>query len=111
MPRTIRFHLDENCAKAIAEGLARRGVDVTTTPEAWLKGASDEQQAAFCLAERRILLTQDQEFLGLDVAGFEHAGIVFCAKDTKSIGEIIQRLVLIWEVYEPEEMMGKVEYV
>jgi hypothetical protein len=32
MPKTIRFHLDENCNRAIAEGLRRRGVDVMTTP-------------------------------------------------------------------------------
>jgi hypothetical protein len=25
MPRTIRFYLDENCARAIAQGLTRRG--------------------------------------------------------------------------------------
>ena len=31
MPRTIRFHLDEHCATAIAEGLRRRGIDVTTS--------------------------------------------------------------------------------
>jgi hypothetical protein len=111
MPRTIRFHLDENCARAIAEGLTRRGIDVTTTPEAGLMGAIDEQQAAHCLAERRVLFTQDQDFLRLDAAGIEHAGIAFCAKDTKSIGEIIRHLVLIWEIYEPDEMAGRVEYL
>jgi len=45
----IRY-LDENCAKAIAQGLTRRGIDVTTTPEAGLMGAIDEQQAAYCLS-------------------------------------------------------------
>lgn len=42
MPRTIRFHLDENCGNAIAEGLRRRGIDATTTHDAGLIGASDE---------------------------------------------------------------------
>jgi hypothetical protein len=28
----IKFHLDEQVANAIAEGLGRRGIDVTTTP-------------------------------------------------------------------------------
>ena len=111
MPRTLRFHLDENCARAIAQGLTRRGIDVTTTPEAGLVGAIDEQQVAYSLAERRVLFTQDQDFLRLDAAGVEHSGIAFCAKDTKSIGEIIQRLVLLWEVYEPEEMAGRVEHL
>ena len=110
MPRAIRFHLDENCTKAIAQGLTRRGVDVTTTSKAGLTGAIDEQQVAYCRLERRVLFTQDQDFLRLNAAGVEHAGIAFCTKDTKSVGEIIQRLVLIWEVYEPEEMVGRVEY-
>jgi hypothetical protein len=49
MPRTIRFHLDENCARAIAIGLRRHGIDVTTTPDAGLLGAIDEEQAAYAL--------------------------------------------------------------
>ena len=111
MPRTIRFHLDENCSRAIAGGLRRRGVDVTTTPEVGLMRATDEQQAAYSLAEGRILFTQDQDFLRLDAAGVPHAGIAYCVKDTKSIGEIIQGLVLAWEVCEPKEMASCVEYL
>jgi predicted nuclease of predicted toxin-antitoxin system len=111
MPRTIRFHLDENCAKAIAGRLRRRGIDVTTTPDVELLRAIDERQVAYCLADGRVLFTQDQDFLRLDAAGIPHAGIAYCVKDTKSIGEIIQSLVLILEVYEPEEMMGWVEYL
>ena len=93
MPRTIRFHLDENGPKAIAGGLRRHGIDVTTTPDAALMGVIDEQQVAYCLAERRVLFTQDQDFLRLDAAGVTHAGIAYCAKDTKPISEIIQSLV------------------
>jgi hypothetical protein len=111
MPRTIRFHLDGNFARAIAQGLTRRGIDVTTTPEEGLMGAIDEKHATYCLAERRVLFTRDQDFLRLDAAGVERAGIAFCAKDTKSIGEIIHRFVLIWEFYEPGGMAGRVEYL
>lgn len=50
MSRTIRLHLDENCPYAIAEGLRRRGIDVTTTSEAGLMGATDEEQTAYALA-------------------------------------------------------------
>ena len=46
MARTIRFHLDECCDPAIAKGLRRRNVDVTTSQEAGLIEADDEQQAA-----------------------------------------------------------------
>ncbi len=50
MPRTIRFHLDENCHRAVAEGLIRRTIDVTTTPDAGLMSATDEQQIAHAFA-------------------------------------------------------------
>jgi len=58
MPRTIRFHLDENCSKAIADGLRRRGIDITTTPEAGLMGVPDDQQAAYGLAQGRVIFTK-----------------------------------------------------
>jgi predicted nuclease of predicted toxin-antitoxin system len=111
MARTIRFYLDENCHRAIAEGLRRRGIDVTTTPEVGLLSSTDERQAAFSLAQARVLFTQDHDFLRLHAAGTTHSGIVYCRKDTRSIGDIIQALVLIWEILEAEEMRNHVEYL
>jgi predicted nuclease of predicted toxin-antitoxin system len=111
MARTVRFHLDENCDRAIAEGLRRRGIDVTTTPEARLMGATDEQQAAHAFALSRVLVTQDRDLLRLHNAGLPHAGIAYCANSSRSIGEIIRGLVLIWEVLEPGEMVSRVEYL
>jgi len=61
MPRTIRFHLDENCSHAIAAGLRRRGIDVTTTPDVGLLGAVDEDQLAYCLAESRVIFSSDDQ--------------------------------------------------
>lgn len=111
MARTIRFHLDECCDPAVAEGLRRRGIDVTTTQEADLSGTEDEQQAAYGLAEKRVILTHDSDFLAVHAAGTHHAGIAFCHKDSLSIGEMIRSLVLIWEIYEPEEMGDRVEFI
>ena len=62
MPRTIRFHLDENCDPRIAAGLALHGVAVTTTPEAGLLQASDAEQLGYAVAERRVIVTQDTDF-------------------------------------------------
>jgi uncharacterized protein DUF5615 len=111
MPQSIRFHLDENCTKAIARGLRRHRVDVTTTPEAGLLGATDEEQAAYAQASSRVIFTRDREFLRIHAIGIGYAGIAYCEKDTRSIAEIIDGLVLIWEVYDPEEITGRVEYV
>jgi len=43
MKDRIRLHLDENISQAIANGLRRKGIDVTTTPEKSLIGKLDEQ--------------------------------------------------------------------
>lgn len=111
MPRTIRFHLDENCHRAIAEGLRRRGIDVTSTPGAGLLKAPDEEQLAYCRGEGRVLFTQDRDFLRLHALGVPHAGIAYCDKDTRGVGHIIARLTLIWEVYEPSELENRVEFL
>ena len=111
MARTIRFHLDENCHRAIADGLRRRGVDVTTTPEVGLLQASDDEQLAYALPRGRVIFTQDRDFLRLHASGVPHPGIAYCDKDAKSIGEIIMMLVLIWEIYDAEEMVNRVEFL
>jgi predicted nuclease of predicted toxin-antitoxin system len=73
----IRFHLDECVAAAIAEGLRRRGIDATTTPERHLREVEDVRQLAFATVEGRILVTQDADFLRLHQQGIAHAGIVY----------------------------------
>ena len=111
MPRTIRFHLDENCSRVIADGLRRHGIDVTTTPEAGLLHALDENHVAYARREGRIIFTRDRDFLRLHAEGVSHPGVIYRRKDTLRVGEIISRLILIWEVYDSEEMAGHVEYL
>jgi predicted nuclease of predicted toxin-antitoxin system len=111
MPRTIRFHLDEHVAHAVANGLRRLRIDVTTTADASLLGAEDAHQLAYGLAHDRVIFTQDDDFLILAAAGNPHAGIVYCHQQTKSIGQIIAALKLIWEVYEPDGMTNRVEFI
>lgn len=111
MPRRIRFHFDENCPHAIAEGLRRRGIDVTTTPETSLSGASDESQTAHALAEQRVIFTLDRDFLRINNSGIPHAGIVYCRQGKRAIGGIIQGLTEVWEIMEPEEMQNWLVYL
>jgi hypothetical protein len=89
MARTIPFHLDENCPHAIAEGLRRRGIDVTTTPDADLVSASDEEQTAYAFSERRVIFTLDKDFLRINASHVPHAGFVFCRQGKRGIGGII----------------------
>ena len=69
----IRFHLDEHVHGAIASGLRRRGMDVTTTAEAGLLSADDIDHIHFAIREHRVIFTQDEDFLSLAASGIEHA--------------------------------------
>ena len=111
MAEKIKFYLDENVRNAIAEGLRRRAIDVTTTSEQSLNGVSDEVQLKFALSQNRVIFTQDTDFLRMNQTGITHCGIVYCSQGKKSIGEIIQGLILIWELLEPSDMFGKFEFL
>ena len=47
----------------------------------------------------------------MDRLGITHRGIAYCPQQSKSIGAIIQGLLLIWEILEPEEMLNRVEFL
>ena len=111
MPRTIRFHLDEHVSHAVAQGLRRLGVDVTTTTDAGLLGSGDPEQMAYRIAQGRVIFSEDDDFLALASTGQRHAGLVYCHQHTRSIGQIVRRLELIWEIYEPDEMRNRVEFI
>jgi predicted nuclease of predicted toxin-antitoxin system len=111
MPRTIRFHLDENCDPRVGAGLRLHAVDVSTTPEAGLLQAPDEAHLAYAVAQSRVIVTQDTDFLRIAASGAEHPGLVFYPCQARTIGQVIRDLLLIWEVYEPQEMSNRVEFL
>ena len=75
MAEQIKFHLDENVRNAISQGLRRRGVNVTTTPEQSLVGVSDEIQLNFAVSQQRVIFTQDTDFLRINLTNTNHYGI------------------------------------
>lgn len=107
----IRFHLDENVPSAIAEGLRRRGIDATTTPQAGLLSADDESQLSFAHRQGRVLITSDADFLRLHDRGASHAGIAYSPKGKRTVGELLHGLIMIAECLAPEEMRNHVEYL
>ena len=63
MAERVRFHLDENVDPRVASALRRHGADATTTVEAGLRAEPDIAQLDFALAEGRVLVTHDADFL------------------------------------------------
>lgn len=107
----MRFHLDEHVASAIAAGLRRRGIDVTTTIDAGLLSAPDEDHLAFAKRERRVIVTHDADFLRNAVRDSTHFDVAFLPQAKRSFGEIIRHLVLMHDVLADDEMRGRVEYL
>lgn len=63
MADRIRFHFDEHVDPAIASALRRAGIDVTTAIGAGLRTKNDDAHLKFARAERRVIVTRDQDFL------------------------------------------------
>lgn len=86
-------------------------MDVTTTVEAGLAGASDEDQLAFAVAQGRVFVTRDRHFLVLDSEGAAHVGIAFWHPKRRNVGQLVLDLVFLWRVVTAEGMRGRVEYL
>jgi predicted nuclease of predicted toxin-antitoxin system len=106
----IRFHLDESVNVRIARALRRYGCDVTTTSEAGVRTKSDPAQHAYARGAGRVIVTRDTDFLRITSRDTNHPGIVYWSQTSRSLGGIIENLILLYEVFTAEEMHGRVEY-
>jgi predicted nuclease of predicted toxin-antitoxin system len=110
MPTLLLFHCDENVDAAIAHGLRRRGVDVTTAGEVGMLRASDEEHLRFAREHGRVLVTQDDDFLRLALQQ-PHAGLVYWHQTKYRIGEAIRRLLVLRQRYALEAMQNRVVFL
>ena len=107
----IQFHLDESVNHAVAAGLQRRGINVTTATETNLLAALDEDQLACASEAQRVIVTHDDDFLRLHQQGQPHAGIAYIKQNRRTIGQIILALVNLYHSYTQEYMQNRVEYL
>ncbi len=111
MPMRIRYHLDENVPTAIANGLRLRGIDVSTTKDAGLLEAADEEHIEWAKKEMRVIFSCDDDFLRLASRHIEHAGIVYCHQRHRSVGDIVCGLVNLWRAKTAEEMSNQIHFL
>lgn len=112
MAHSIRYHLDENLHHAIATGLRRRGIDITTTSDAGLVGTTDESQLNYAIQNHRILVTSDTDFLRIHSQSEFHFGIVYIRSELSSkTGLIIRFLEQLWNDKEPSELVQQLLFV
>lgn len=110
MSNNIKFQTDEHIPSAVITGLQRRNIDVLSTPQAGLLGASDVDQLAFARQQQRVMVTQDDDFLTLHAQGIKHTGIIF-VQPGKSIGYMVRGLHFIYQMMTAETMDNHVEFL
>ena len=110
MSTPVRYFTDEHVAKAVAGGLRKRGIDVLTIAEAGLLGADDEDLLAFGREEKRVVVTQDRDFLRIAAREPDHSGIAYAPQE-RSIGEMVRMLDLLAQVSHAEGMYGRIEHL
>jgi predicted nuclease of predicted toxin-antitoxin system len=106
----ISFHLDENMPHAVADGLRKRDIDVTTASDAGLIGASDEEHLAFARSTHRIIVTRDADYLRLNAVGLGHPGIVFWTQ-RRPIGLLISSLDMLAAQIAPTDLENQVRFL
>lgn len=77
---------------------------LTAIQEASLLGVLALEQLNYARQERRVICTQDADFLILATRTSDHAGITYGCKQVRSIGQIIAWLDLIDEVITADEI-------
>jgi hypothetical protein len=110
MSNDIKFQTDEHIPSAVIKGLQRRGIDVLSTKQAELLGATDEDQLALATQKQRVFVTQDDDFLVVHSQGIEHAGIVF-VQPGKSIGYMVRGLHFIYQMMTAKAMQNHIEFL
>jgi hypothetical protein len=107
--------MDHHVAIAITRGLRLRGVTVLTAEEDGTKQFKDPALLDRATALNHVLFTQDVDLLAeaarRQAAGEAFTGVVFARQQIVSVGRCVQDLELMAKVYDPVDMMNRVEYL
>lgn len=104
----ISFYLDAHISPKVARELRHRGIDVLAARDVDMLDSSDAEHLALAHRQGRVMCTQDKDYLILNALGTPHSGIAF-AKQGTPIGQMVNWLSLIHQVYDAQDMVGRVE--
>lgn len=110
----IRLYLDEDVNVLVADLLKAKGFDALTVRDAGQLRASDEEQLAYAVRQKRALVTHnrsDFETLAQSyfTTGQKHYGVILAVR--RSPQEIAQWLLIILNQVTTDEMENQVRYI
>jgi predicted nuclease of predicted toxin-antitoxin system len=106
----LRYHLDEHLPSEIANGLRRRQIECSTTNEAGLVAASDDEQLNYATREQRVLVTHDRDFVRVHARRPDHFGIVLLTGN-RHFGAVIKDLEVFAGISAIDDMRGVLMYL
>lgn len=112
---SLALYMDAHVRGAVTRGLRLRGVTVLTAQEDGTDAIADPDLLDRAMSLGYVVFTQDVDFL-IEVAqrqrtGQAFAGVVYAHQQNVSIGQCVQDLALMAKVYDPVDMMNRLEYL
>lgn len=93
----LKGYADVHVVFAIVQALRRRGMDVVTAQDRGRQEAADAELLAEALADQRVILTNDADFLvsaaRYSAQGETFAPIYFWPQQGRSVGETFRRIL------------------
>lgn len=90
---TRQLYFDESVWAPVADGLRARGWSVTTAFEEDTLGEPDREQLAYARRNDWLLVTFDDDFLGLvHREELEHVGILYVDQHGRRIGDVVHAI-------------------
>lgn len=107
--------MDVHVKAAVTEGLEGRGVDALTAQEDGSRRLLDADLLDRATTLGRVLFTQDKDLLREAARrqriGEPFSGVIYAHQQEVSIGQCVHDLEVIALAGEPEDLVGRVEYL
>lgn len=111
----LKGYSDEHVSHAIIRSLRTRGMDVVSVNERGGQGTTDDALLDEALAEERVILTCDTDFLRLAderwAAGVEFAPILFWPQQQRTVGQVIRTVIQLAIAHTYEQACSRVFYL
>jgi hypothetical protein len=111
----LKGYADHHVVFAIVQALCTRGMDVMTAADRSQQEADDAELLADALANQRVMLTNDTDFLALTAeharCGEVFAPILFWPQQQRGIGEIMRKIIHEATLHSSDEACSRVFFL
>jgi predicted nuclease of predicted toxin-antitoxin system len=111
----VDFYFDVHVRQAVTRGARLRGISVLTAQEDGSREKSDPELLDRAMELGRVMFTQDEDFLieahRRQKDGRAFYGIVYAHQLNVTIGQCVDDLELIARIYDPDDIINRVEYL